>query len=154
MVIRRPSNMQDNSMQPTLVSYSAYDDHRGSLLYNNSFTLNEVKRMYVIEQKNVGFRRGWRAHKLEQRWFVATKGITEVKVVAVHDFENPDRDKPQIIFELKENKMAILHIPKGYATCLTALVPNSSLMVFADSLFEDAHLDNYVYPSDYFDNKV
>ena len=54
------------------------------------------------------------------------------------------------MFVLNEKEHSVLHIPKGFASCLKANELNSKVIVFADSTSENAKLDDYLFPEDYF----
>lgn len=118
--------------EPQLIKGHAHKDERGSLKYNNSFDLSQVKRFYTIEPIDTDFKRGWQGHKIEQRWFTALKGSFEIRTIAIDDWESPKRDLEQQISVLSENVLDILHIPAGFVTCIQALEANAALGVFAD----------------------
>ena len=76
---------------PLIITGNCSTDDRGKLLYNNSFNASEIKRIYVIENKDTAFIRAWRGHRIEQRWFSAITGNFEVKLIAVDNWDNPSK---------------------------------------------------------------
>ena len=75
--------------------------------------------MYIIENNTTDFIRGWRGHKIEQRWFSAISG-----------------------------KLDMLYIPPGYISSIQSLEPNSKLLVFADNLLGKIK-DEFRFDMDY-----
>ncbi len=135
---------------PNIINGGVHIDERGTLSFFNDFDMQSIKRFYIIEHTNKEIRRGWRAHKLENRWFVAAEGEFMINIVRVTDWKNPDPRTKQQSFLLKYSDGQILSIPAGHAFCLQALKANSKLFVFADSTVYDAVNDDYLYPLDYF----
>nr|WP_228098882.1 WxcM-like domain-containing protein [Pedobacter sp. MC2016-24] len=114
--------------------------------------MKDVKRMYLISHFDTKFRRKWRGHKIEQRWFFVTKGSYEIHVVKINDFEKPDQNLEIKTYILSVNDPHVLHVPKGHATSLRALESDATVMVFADTSIEDAKHDDQQYNADYFNN--
>jgi dTDP-4-dehydrorhamnose 3,5-epimerase len=141
------------NLNPTLIEGASHTDQRGTLSFCNDFDLSEVKRFYKITHPDTTVVRGWRAHKIEQRWFHVIVGAFEIKLVKIDNFSNPDKQLPQKTFTLSSLKPNVLHIPVGFASSLRAVEPNSTILVFADSGVEGIKNDDYLYPSDYFIEK-
>jgi dTDP-4-dehydrorhamnose 3,5-epimerase-like enzyme len=136
-------------MQPKLIKGNHHQDTRGSLKYNNDFNVSAVKRLYVIENANVGFKRGWQGHQIEQRWFSAVAGKFIIQLIKVVDWENPNPNVQQSVFELSSDALDVLHVPAGYISCIEAIDDSAKLLVMSDySLGEIA--DEYRYPIEYF----
>lgn len=110
----------------------SHEDDRGKILFNNSLDLTPAKRMYVIENKDTEICRAWQGHKIESRWFVATQGSFEIRLVKIDDFENPSDDLEIHTFILKSYSLDSLFAEKGYASSIQALEPESKLVVFSD----------------------
>lgn len=121
-------------IKPIIISGSSHFDTRGNLFYNNDFISNQVKRIYVIENNNLDFVRGWQGHKVEQRWFTCIYGSFKIWVQAISNFE-PNNVLHEIYeFELNSNKLDVLHIPPRYVTAIQSKEENSRLLVMADYL--------------------
>ncbi len=133
-----------------LIAGGVHSDIRGSIEFVNEFDMNQVKRFYIIKHNDIKTLRGWRAHKIEQRWFYVLNGIFQVQIVKIDNWDSPDKNLPIQEQILSEPAKQILHIPAGYATCLKALEEDSRILVFADSGIENASNDNYLFPLDYF----
>lgn len=136
---------------PILIVGNKYVDERGIIGFVNTFDMKEIRRFYRIRNSDTQLKRGWRAHRIEQRWFSVLSGTFDVAVVKIDNWENPSKNLQQQKYRLTSDN-TVLHVPKGYATCIESLEPNSEMILFADSLIEDAGKDNYLFPVDYFDN--
>ncbi|MET4141616.1 WxcM-like domain-containing protein [Pedobacter sp. UYP1] len=138
------------SFEVNLICGGQHTDHRGTLYFVNDFDMSEVKRMYMISHSDTTVRRGWRGHKLEQRWFCVVQGSFELKLVKIDDWDKPDQNLAIETVILSADNPQVIHIPVGYATGFRALVPDSKVMVYADRAIADAKLDDHLYPADYF----
>lgn len=127
-------------------------DHRGQIRFVNDFDMSDVRRFYIIKNRDLELIRGWRAHKLEQRWFYVLKGSFKLGLVRIDDFNNPSKNLnvENIILDSKNNQL--IHISQGYGTAFKALEKGSEILVFADHSLEHAKLDDYTFEKDYFVN--
>lgn len=125
-------------------------DERGTIFFFNDFDMTEVKRFYRINHPHTSVVRGWRGHKIEQRWFHVCVGIFEIKIVEIDNWDSPNPDVQSTAIILSAEQDEVLYIAKGYATSFKALTPNSEMIVFADFSIEHAKNDDYIFPADYF----
>lgn len=128
-------------------------DHRGQIRFVNDFDMSLVKRFYIIKNTDTELVRGWRAHRMEQRWFYVLSGSFELDLVLI---DNWDEASPNLPIEkriLKAEEQQVIHVPVGYGTAFRALEEESELLVFADYGIEHAQQDDYTWPSDYFTNR-
>lgn len=135
---------------PNIIQGGCHTDERGTLSFFNDFDLLAVKRFYSIQHSNITVKRGWRGHKIEQRWFGVTAGAFRISLVKIDHWEKPS---PNLIihhFELLAEDNQILHVPAGYVSNLQAIKPNSKVLVFADHGIEHAKIDDYLYSNNYF----
>jgi dTDP-4-dehydrorhamnose 3,5-epimerase len=125
-------------------------DHRGQIRFVNEFDMSLVKRFYIIKNKDLELVRGWRAHRIEQRWFYILHGSLKLDLVKIDNWDKPsqDLDIVKIILEAKDNK--VLHVPAGYGTAFQALEKESEILVFADHHLDHASMDDYTYDMNYF----
>src|SRR5690606_10718315 len=125
-------------------------DRRGQIRFVNDFDMKDVKRFYIIKNSELELIRGWRAHRIEQRWFYVLSGSFNLWLVKVDNWENTNRDLEveKVILNSIENKL--IHIPSGFATAFKALTPNSELLVFADHYLDHAPFDDYTFHLEYF----
>ena len=138
---------------PLIITGNCSTDDRGKLLYNNSFNASEIKRIYVIENKDTAFIRAWRGHRIEQRWFSAITGNFEVKLIAVDSWDNPTKTLQQLVFELSSERMDVLHIPAGYISSIQAKTAGAKLLVMADYMLGEVK-DEYRFDTDYFNKLI
>lgn len=129
-------------------------DERGQIRFVNDFDMSLVKRFYIIKNADTELIRGWRAHRIEQRWFYVLSGSFNVDLVKIDNWDNPN---PLLTIEniiLEASNMKVLHVPKGYGTAFRALESNSELLVYADYPLTHAPLDDYTWRFDYFNNNI
>ncbi|RRJ88485.1 WxcM-like domain-containing protein [Flavobacterium macacae] len=131
----------------------SFEDERGKIIFNNELDLTLVKRMYVVENKNIDICRAWQGHKTESRWFVAVEGSFEIKLVKIDDFENPSDDLEVKSFVINSNSMDSLHVQNGYASSIQALETKSKLAVFSDYKLGTIN-DNYKFDSQKWKQKI
>ena len=127
-------------------------DHRGQIRFVNDFDMKNVKRFYIIKNSDLSLIRGWRAHRIEQRWFYVLKGSFIFSLVHIDNWEKPNKELFINDVVLKSTENQLLHVPKGYGTAFKALENNSEILVFADHYLEHAPFDDYTYEWNYFSN--
>jgi|SRR5690606_22646632 len=127
-------------------------DYRGQIRFVNDFDMKEVKRFYIIKNSDIDLVRGWRAHKIEKRWFYVLSGTFLLSVVKIDDWQNPSRDLvvEDIILNSTDNR--VLYLPNGYGTAFKALEQDSEVLVFADHSLDHAQYDDFTYDLSYFKN--
>ncbi len=128
-------------------------DHRGQIRFVNDFDMSLVKRFYIIKNLDTELVRGWRAHKIEQRWFYVLSGSFSVDLVKIDNWEVASPDLPVDNMIISAANLRVLHVPAGYATAFKALEPESELLVYADYGIEHAVKDDHTYPLEYFKNR-
>ena len=136
-------------MVPAIIEGGRHSDARGMLMYNNRFEASGIKRIYLIENKDVDFIRAWQGHRIEQRWFLAVQGSFKIRLIAIDDWDTPSKILAPVTFILNDKKMDVLHIPPGYVSSIKALEPGSKLLVMADYLLGEVK-DEYRFDVDFF----
>lgn len=129
-------------------------DHRGEIRFVNDFDMTLVKRFYIIKNADTVLVRGWRAHRIEQRWFYVLSGSFVVDLVKIDNWDNPSRELHIETKLVKASDQHVLHVPAGWGTAFRAEEENSELLVFADHGISHAENDDHTYPLDYFRNRV
>ncbi len=125
-------------------------DERGQIRFVNEFDMSLVKRFYIIKNADTELIRGWRAHRIEQRWFYVLSGSFEISIIKIDDWDTPSRDLDVQKEVLIADEFQILHVPAGYGTAFRALEDNSEILVFADHGIEHAPYDDYTWELEYF----
>jgi dTDP-4-dehydrorhamnose 3,5-epimerase-like enzyme len=123
---------------------NSFVDERGTLLYSNELDLSEIKRMYVIENKDLLIQRAWQGHRIEKRWFVAVKGKFLIKLVKIDDFDSPSDDLEVQSILLNSEVLETVAVAAGYASSIQALEIGSKLVVFSNYKIGEVD-DNYRY---------
>lgn len=125
-------------------------DQRGQIRFVNDFDMTAVKRFYSIKNADTDLVRGWRGHRIEQRWFYVLAGAFELDLIQIDNWEHATADLPVEHLEIRASEMPLVHVPAGYATAFRALEPDSELLVFADHGLAHAPLDDHTWAPDYF----
>lgn len=127
-------------------------DERGQIRFINQFDMTLVKRFYIIKNKDIELVRGWRAHKIEQRWFYVLSGSFMLSLVKIDNWENPDSNLTieRKLLQAVDNE--VINIPPGFGTAFKALEPESELLVFADYPISHAALDDHTWQLSQFKN--
>lgn len=136
-------------MKPQLIEGNYHSDQRGTLYYNNDFDASLIKRIYIIENENLGFKRGWQGHQIEQRWFSAVSGKFEIQLIKIDNWENPSKKLEIFTYLIDSEKLNVIHVPSGYISSIKSLEFNSKLLVMADYLLGEIK-DEYRYDIEYF----
>lgn len=136
--------------QVQFIAGGQHQDARGTLIFCNDFDLQGIRRFYQIAHHDTTTQRGWRAHRIERRWFSVCQGAFLIKLIKITDWQQPDPASPQLSFLLSADQPGVLQVPKGYASCLQATSAPAKVLVFADSPIEKAADDDYLFPLDYF----
>lgn len=139
-------------MKYNLIKGGVAKDFRGSINFVNDFDMTEIKRFYIIRNIDCDIIRGWRGHRIEQRWFFVISGGFEVNLIQIDDWKSPRKDLEIETLTLNAEENCILHLPVGYATTFKATRQDSELLVFSDFGIENAKNDDYTFPLDYFVN--
>ena len=134
-----------------LIKGSYHLDSRGILTFNNDFDFKNIKRSYLVSNKNCDVIRAWHGHKFESKYFLVVKGAFHISTVKISNFKKPSKKSLVSNHFLKDLTGNILYVPGGYANGFKALYPDSILQIFSTSSLEDSLNDDYRYPFDYWD---
>ena len=135
-------------MKPQIIKGGISVDNRGKIFHNNNFDLSLIKRIYLVENINVDYLRGWKGHLVEKRWFFCSYGIVEVHVTNIDCFK---RRKPKIFkFELSDENLNVLYVPEGFATLIKQKKPKSRVVAMSDYLLNTSNDENLRWNIDYF----
>ena len=136
-------------MVPRIINGGSHSDTRGTVRFNNSFDATAIKRIYLIENNENTFVRGWQGHRLEQRWFSVLQGSFKIELIAIDIWENPSKELKPLFFILNAETLDVLHVPQGYVSSIQALTGGAKLLVMADYLLGTIP-DEYRFNIDYF----
>ena len=117
---------------PHIIKGDIFNDSRGKLLSCNLFDMSRVKRMYSIENINSNYIRGWKGHKIETRWFFATKGSIIINIILISDLEKALPSPVIKTFKLNEDNLNVLEVPPGFATSIKQYSNGDRICVYAD----------------------
>lgn len=136
-------------MIPKIITGGSHSDTRGTVRFNNSFDAKDIKRIYLIENNETTFARGWQGHRIEQRWFSVLQGSFKIELIAIDNWENPSKDLKALTYIVNAEKLDVLYVPQGYVSSIQALEVGAKLLVMADYLL-GAIQDEYRFDIDYF----
>lgn len=120
-----------------------FHDHRGELVHMNGFNLDGAHRYYIIKHDDTEVLRGWHGHRFEGKWFQCLRGSFRLAFVRPDDWENPSPDLIPEVFTLTAQRSELLCLPVGYANCIRALEPDSTLLVFSGKELPQALGDSW-----------
>ncbi len=136
-------------VEPHIIIGNSFSDDRGKIFFNNEFNAVEVKRIYFITNHSLNFVRGWQGHQIEQRWFMCVKGVFEIKIIKVDNWDKPSRDLQVLVYHVNSDNADVLYVPKGYISSIQALEESSKLMAMSDYQLGEVN-DEYRFDSQYF----
>ena len=134
-----------------IIQGEIFRDQRGKIASLNDFRFDGVNRVYFITHPDISVIRGWHGHKLEKKWFYCVRGAFRIGLVEIDDWEHPSKDlKPEIV-TLTDEDSRIVCVPAGFASCIKADIPDSTLMVLSGKTLADAMAtpDSYRFDKDY-----
>ncbi len=91
-----------NTDQPKLISGGQFSDERGSISFVNDFSLDDIKRFYIIKHPDSHIIRAWQAHKEEIKYFYVLKGSFEIKLVKIFNWQTPKSSSTILNYKLSE----------------------------------------------------
>lgn len=137
-------------MDPRIIKGAISKDERGAIRHNNGFDLSVIKRIYIIQNRDIDFVRGWKGHAIEKRWFAVMSGGFTIRLVKIDNWANPDPKAAQTVFQLSSEVLDVLYCPPGYATAIQATEEGSQLLTMSDYLLGDTN-DEHTYPVNFFE---
>lgn len=138
-------------LEPKIIAGNLFKDHRGAVLFNNNFDASRVKRIYIIENKDLITVRAWQGHRIEQKWMAPVSGKFKISIVKINLSGIPDKDSEILEFIVSAESLDVLHIPAGFANSIQAMEPHSKLLVMADYYAGEVS-DELRFENNYFNN--
>ena len=118
--------------EPNIITGEIFKDRRGKLYSCNNFDMSKIVRMYSIENFDSNYIRGWKGHKIETRWFFASKGSIIISTISISDLEKSNPSPIIKTFKLNEDNLNVLEVPHGNATSIKQYSNGDRICVFAD----------------------
>lgn len=137
--------------EPKLIEGGLGVDDRGEVAFVNGFDFVGVKRFYIVANHRPGFVRAWHAHKREAKYIMVVSGAALVGVVAIDNWEQPDKNAKVHRFVLSAKKPTMLYAPAGYANGAMTLTPDAKIIYFSTASLEDTKGDDFRYDARYWD---
>jgi len=136
-------------MKPEIIPVKTALDDRGSLMFADNFNFDDIKRFYIVKNHQPNFIRAWHAHKNESKYCFVLSGTFLIGAVEIDNWENPSKNTEINKFTISADVPSILHIPPGYANGFKNLTPDAKVIIFSTSTIEEAKIDDFRYPYDY-----
>ena len=135
--------------KPKIIKGNSSTDSRGTINFNNSFNAVVIKRMYIIQNISTDFLRGWQGHKIEKRWFTVIQGSFNIFLIAVDNWDLPNRNLKSIKYSLDSDCMSVLYVPSGYISCIKSNEKDSKLLAMSNYTMGEIK-DEYRFNLSYF----
>lgn len=135
-------------MKPKVILGGIYSDVRGKIYHANNFDLTPVKRLYIIENLDTNYYRGWKGHVVENRWFYCQNGSIEIQVVSIECFKTKISEIET--FYLTEENLNILFVPRGFATIIKQNKIKSRVVAMSDYRLGESDDENLRWDSEFF----
>lgn len=157
--------------EPFIIDGGIAVDKRGIVRFVNDFDFLEygIRRMYSLENHEVGYVRAWHGHEREAKFTTVVKGVAMIGVAPLEIF---DMDMELVNtkygirgispggsaimwtsaarFVLSSLRPQILYIPPGYANGFKALAPDTQVIHFSTVTMAEAKEDDLRWSWDAF----
>ncbi len=124
-------------------------DDRGEIQFCNKFSMQGIKRFYVVSNHQSQFVRAWHGHKKEVKYVFVVSGAAVIAAVKIDNWEKPDKNASVQRFVLSAKKSCILKIPAGYAHGSKTLTPDAKVIFFSTATLEESLKDDYRFEAHY-----
>lgn len=142
-------SLEDGVDEPYIIEGTLFVDDRGSVTFINDFSLEGLRRFYIVANHSPGFIRAWHAHREERKYVMTVSGSAVVAAVKVDNWEHPSKALPIHRYVLSAQKPTILCIPNGYAHGTMTLTADTQVVFFSDTLLEKSQQDDVRYDAYY-----
>lgn len=149
------SNLSKNGLEDIRVFEGglAVDD-RGSLSFVNTFSFENVKRFYKVENFTCEVIRAFHGHLKEGKYVYVAKGSVILAAVGLDNVKSPNKQNKVHRYVLSARKPTIIFIPPGYANGFRTLENDTQILFFSTSTLEESKGDDYRFPADYWGSEV
>lgn len=131
-----------------------FEDKRGSVRFFNDFNFKDVKRFYIVENKNTKLIRAFHGHMREAKYVYVISGSILLCIVFLDDIQKPSKNNKVEKFILRADDPKIVYIPPSYTHGFRALEPDSKVIFFSTATLEESLADDYRHPENYWGTKV
>ena len=135
---------------PKIIPAGRALDDRGVLTFCNDFRLEEVRRVYFVENHRQGFVRAWHGHAGCSTYLWPVAGTWRFGVARLVDGE--PRRGDALVSEVHTHCLdpgSILHVPAGWYHGTQNLTAGAVLAVFSTATIEQVKLDDHRMPWDW-----
>jgi dTDP-4-dehydrorhamnose 3,5-epimerase-like enzyme len=129
-------------------------DERGQIAFVNGFSLENIRRFYMVENFSTDTVRAFHGHLKEGKYVFVASGTALVAAVPLDSPLEPSRDVKPCRFVLSGRQPRVLHIPAGYANGFRALEPGTRILFYSTATLEESMQDDYRFPHDYWGEEI
>jgi dTDP-4-dehydrorhamnose 3,5-epimerase-like enzyme len=139
------------SERPRMIPGGLAVDDRGLLTFNNDFSLQGVKRYYLVSNHRAGLVRAWHGHRREAKYVTVVRGAALVAAVEIDDWDRPNAEARVERFVLSSMRPGIVFVPSGFANGFMSLTEEALLLFFSTSSLEESAGDDVRFPARYWE---
>lgn len=139
---------------PTIIPGGLAIDDRGQIASANGFSLERIRRFYVVENFSTSVVRAFHGHLKEEKFVFVVTGSAILVTVPLDDPRKPSRDVVPERFVLSDRQPQVLCVPAGYANGFRPLEPRTRILFFSTATLEESAKDDYRFPHDYWGKGV
>lgn len=137
-----------------ILNIQTHTDSRGSLLFNNNFNFDDIKRFYHIKLPKKGIIRAFHGHLVEKKYAYILKGEIKIAIIPLTDAHHPAKNVEIQTYSLSASNPQILVIPPKNANGIMSISKDSEIIFYSTLSLEDSMKDDYRFPENYWGNDV
>ena len=122
-----------NKLSPSVIFGKNHTYDLGELEFYNDFDMYSIKPVYFSTHSDTEIVRACQGHKIESDWFRCIKGIFNVKLVEIVNWENLTENLKVFEYKLTAEKHEILYIAIGFKV----IIVDSKLMIMSNFGFNE-----------------
>lgn len=139
---------------PGIIAGGSAIDDRGVLSFVNEFSLEKIKRFYVVENFSTETIRAFHGHLKEEKYVFVVKGTALVICAKLDKSGKLEKGQELSKFVLSDRRPAVLRIPGGYVNGFKPLEDKSKIMFFSTASLDESKGDDYRFDWNYFGKNV
>jgi len=136
-------------LKPHLFEGGLGIDDRGEVAYVNDFSVDGLRRFYIVSNHRAGFVRAWHGHRRESKYVTVVQGSAVVAAVHIDNWEHPSAAASVHRYVLSARQPTVLYIPPGYANGFMSLTADAKLVFFSTATVEESKADDIRFAATY-----
>ncbi len=136
-------------IKPKVYKGGIAKDNRGSVAFNNSLQLKNIKRFYIVANKKKNFVRAWHGHKIEAKYMMCISGKAKIAAVKINNFKKPSKKTKVYNWIIDSKKPDVVYIPPGYANGTKSITKDMQILVLSTSSLKSSLIDDFRFDKDF-----